>query len=311
MWFTKCFQLFLITNVIAAAPCFQGNHATAELRSRVIGRCLEFQANMMFNVSCEEKTRNCTDVWEKFSSGFAFKDPCNVKNDTFREYIMATNHYVPKDKAMFWGGVYNLAHRYSNRGQSKVTLEDTMPGYVADGLSFCGDNSTSDGIARENITCPSTFLSANCSSTVSSVFWTSASINFAKSVTGEIFVMLNASRNPIYRNNSYFRMYEVPNLTKGTVTKATVYIVGESPISKGNLCGSESILELKANLAEKDIAFECQENPRDVMNILCGDNPRADVCSSIWKTSRSSRSKMNYHALLYIAFSVFTFSTWF
>ncbi|KAK3602134.1 hypothetical protein CHS0354_003166 [Potamilus streckersoni] len=134
---------------------------------------------------------------------------------------------------MFWGGVYDLVHRYSNRGQSKVTLEDTMPGYVIDNLTFCGDKMTSDGVALANMTCPSSNQTANCLSTALYVFWKSASINFAKSVTGEIFVMLNASGNPIYRNNSYFREYEVPNLTKGKVTKATVYIVSESSLSKG------------------------------------------------------------------------------
>ncbi|KAL3846678.1 hypothetical protein ACJMK2_017711 [Sinanodonta woodiana] len=303
MWFTKCFQLFLISNAVAAAPCVRGNHASAELRSRFIGRCLEFQANTVFNVSCEEPKRNCIDIWEKFSRGFAFTDPCNVKNDAFRDYIMATHHYVPKDKAMFWGGVYNLAHRYSNKGQSRVTLEDTMPGYVADGLSFCGDNSTSDGIARENIICPSTYLTSNCSSTVSSVFWTSASINESRHLS---CVTILCIVTPLYAILfRYFRMYEVPNLTKGTVTKAMVYIVGESPISKGSLCNSESISELKTHLAEKDIAFACEENPREVVYILCGDNPGADVCSSIWVTSTSSRSKLNYYVLLYIAFCIY------
>ncbi|KAK3602132.1 hypothetical protein CHS0354_003164 [Potamilus streckersoni] len=296
----------LITTMVESKSCSLEIYATPDLRQRVIGRCLEFQANLP-DVFCEENKKNCTYIWETFSKGFAFTDPCHVNGSGFHDYITATNHSVTENKAIFWEGVYGLVHRYSNRGTTKVTLEDTMPGYLIDSLSFCGDNNTSDGLAGEYTSCPSYRPTENCSSSAETVFWTKASVNFARSAVGNIFVMLNASQEPVYHKGSYFGKYELPNLTRGKVTKATVYIVSASSVSKGSLCGSESLMELKSELAEKDIDFECQENPREVMFIYCAENPSTDACTSVLTSSTAPSSTLcHYHAFYLIAILLFT-----
>ncbi|KAL3846674.1 hypothetical protein ACJMK2_017645 [Sinanodonta woodiana] len=298
----------LIANFVESTSCSLAIHATSDLRQRVIGRCLEFQANQP-DVFCQENSRNCSFIWETFSRGFARSDPCHVNGSAFHDYIAATNHSVTENKAIFWEGVYGLVHRYSNRGTTKVTLEDTMPGYLIDSLSFCGNNNTSDGLAGENTTCPSYRPTENCPFSAETVFWTTASVNFARSAVGHIFVMLNASQEPIYHKSSYFGTYELPNLTRGKVTKATVYIVSATRVSKGSLCGSDSMMELKNQMADKDIVFECQENPREVMFIYCAEYPSTDVCTSVLTSSKSRLS--HYHDLYLAALLLFTFLIYF
>lgn len=39
---------------------------------------------------------------------------------------------------MFWSSTYVIAHEYANIGKRYVTLEDTLLGYVVNGMTWCG-----------------------------------------------------------------------------------------------------------------------------------------------------------------------------
>ena len=53
--------------------------STKHLKDIVLGRCWDFQRQKLH----KEVTKNCTKIWETFSTAFAHKDPCNT---TFKDY---------------------------------------------------------------------------------------------------------------------------------------------------------------------------------------------------------------------------------
>ena len=70
---------------------------------------------------------------------------------------------------MFWSGVKELVHEYAADGQRYVTLEDTLIGYVVDGLVWCGQGSP-PGMNYSR--CPSW---NDCPLEASESFWAAAS----------------------------------------------------------------------------------------------------------------------------------------
>lgn len=44
-------------------------------------------------------------------------------------------------QSLFWSKTNSLVHRYTKANHDFITLEDTLLGYVADGMSWCGSSS--------------------------------------------------------------------------------------------------------------------------------------------------------------------------
>lgn len=44
-------------------------------------------------------------------------------------------------QSLFWSKTNDLAHRYTKSSHGFLTLEDTLLGYMFDGVSWCGDPS--------------------------------------------------------------------------------------------------------------------------------------------------------------------------
>jgi len=70
---------------------------------------------------------------------------------------------------MFWSGTYDVAHEYADTGRRFVTLEDTLLGFIMNGLTWCGQ--TADpGMNYQS--CPSY---NECPESASTAFWGTAS----------------------------------------------------------------------------------------------------------------------------------------
>lgn len=55
----------------------------------------------------------------------------------------------PLSQAIFWSKSSELVHQYTQVQQDMFTLEDTLLGYMADGLTWCGDaGSSGEGPGR-------------------------------------------------------------------------------------------------------------------------------------------------------------------
>lgn len=243
-----------------------------DLKEVVIGRCEDYQNVINQDIFCKTGTRNCTRLWELFSTSFVNSSDCNVSTDAFTPFIIEANHSI-SGKQLFWSGLSELAHRYSNAGKRYVTLEDTFIGYMVNQLTFCG-NATSNAS-----NCPE-YNSSTCQLPAVSSFWEAASKHFASSASGHIYALLNASRDPIIRNNSYFGRIEIPNLQRAHVKKMTLILFNSNTSTKIKPCTNEASIEvLRQRMNSINTEFDCIENPSDLVHLYCMDYPQDDVCS--------------------------------
>ncbi|KAJ8790050.1 hypothetical protein J1605_004802 [Eschrichtius robustus] len=83
--------------------------------------------------------RDCQKIREAFRNAFISKDPCSATEEDYHPLMKLVNQTVPCDKTVFWSKTKKLAHQYTKVQREMFTLEDTLLGYIADDLSWCGD----------------------------------------------------------------------------------------------------------------------------------------------------------------------------
>ncbi|ELR55040.1 ADP-ribosyl cyclase 1, partial [Bos mutus] len=111
------------------------------------------------------RSRNCQAIRQAFMSAFISKDPCKATKEDYNSLINLAPPTVPCGQQVFWSKTKELAHEYAKR-RRLMTLEDTLLGYLADGLSWCGEPGSSD----LNIwSCPD--WRKDCRTNYVSVFW--------------------------------------------------------------------------------------------------------------------------------------------
>jgi len=225
----------------------------------MIGRCYNY-------IASSQKTTNCTAVWNSFVQ--SVNGNPYPPAQSYRTFFNATPIVAPKNKSLFWSGTgqgptNDLAHRLADEGQNYVTLEDSLPGYMVNGLFWCGD-----GQSGFNSTC-------YCNATDG--FWAQASGAFAKAVTGSWSLLVHGSVDrPAYRNTSYFALYEFPNIS---VTAGPVQLMVVRNSTAEEICSSGSLVDLEALLVSKfgRDNVECIDNPLQVEFLVCSDNPQGNI----------------------------------
>ncbi|KAG9479698.1 hypothetical protein GDO78_011627 [Eleutherodactylus coqui] len=118
---------------------WKGPGTTPNLENIVIGRCYDYTATV--NPSVGKK--NCSAIWEAFKSAFFSKDPCSIFPSDFERYINLTLHDIPINQSLFWENNKELVRRLSDRGNRYMSLGDTLMGWLADDLYFCGSSTDS------------------------------------------------------------------------------------------------------------------------------------------------------------------------
>ncbi|XP_021355082.1 ADP-ribosyl cyclase/cyclic ADP-ribose hydrolase-like [Mizuhopecten yessoensis] len=275
------FFLYLQHGPYVECTCALSQRSTESFRDLMVGRCLHYQTVFNPEPFCSEP-KNCTQLWELFLQGLAYQAPCNTSQDGFRPFLDAAHHTTPRDKHLFWSGVYEFVSRYTYDGQKLTAIDDTLAGYLADNLQFCGSTTSTDGNEANVTSCP------RCSQSAYSAFWSIASIEYAREAKGAIKVMLNASRSPAFRESSYFTTKELPQLYHPNVTSAHVMLVhrlGQTP--KEN-CLSPSVKNLTTILTSRGIHTTCEDQPRDVVLLQCADFPESTACRDLSFTSSGS-----------------------
>ncbi|XP_068686556.1 ADP-ribosyl cyclase/cyclic ADP-ribose hydrolase-like [Montipora foliosa] len=246
--------------------------STRHLKDIVLGRCWDFirQHNNLGD-------KNCSRIWDKFYSAFAYKDPCSIKFDEYRPYFEEVGmDTVKPNKSLFWSGTYRVAHVFSDFG-SLVTLEDTMAGWIVNGLTWCGSQSKgSDGINYTS--CPQT-----CD--YKKPFWGQASLRFAKKASGVVQVLVNGARVnksgdpiPAYGKRSYFAQFELPNMRKEMVTKLLVLVMHSIGSPDLETCKNGSIKLLQEDAKRYGIKTVCYDDPNDIEHLLCAEQPAVREC---------------------------------
>ncbi|XP_077987988.1 ADP-ribosyl cyclase/cyclic ADP-ribose hydrolase-like [Glandiceps talaboti] len=211
----------------------------------------------LFMTRCERRQcgQNCTNLWRLFHDAFAYKDPCLLK-DSYINYCKAAVHPTPKDKTLFWSNTTNQAHEASATCDF-TTLEDTLTGYTANKLTWCGQKST-PGINYNSCQGYKECRQIEKFDAVGA-FWQQASIVFAEEAVGIVSIMLDGSRDGgAFRDNSIFALYELPNLRTGRVTLVRILLVYTS--TRKETCKSGTTLDnLRNKISEHGFQSECMD----------------------------------------------------
>jgi len=293
MAFVSLASLFLLLS-ITKNPSVQNGGSTPKIKEIVIGRCYDYQLKKIGPNSTTWK--NCTKIWDTFHRAFAYKNPCTLTFDDYKPYFDEVGMPKIYDKSLFWSGTKTVAHSYSEFGLRATTLEDTMAGWIVNGLNFCGNvnlpRNTTDGIDYD-------FCPNNCD--YKTPFWGQASSIFAKHARGIARVMLNGSRvspggkhMPAYNRDSYFGRYELPGLKVEKITKLIILVVHTIDKTEYEWCGTDSIQLLQDDARRRGIRVKCHDNPDDVRHILCADHPLSLECLFLEEAGYRNRIMISY-----------------
>ncbi|KAA3670710.1 uncharacterized protein DEA37_0009489, partial [Paragonimus westermani] len=110
---------------------------------------------------------------------------------------------------------------------------------------------------------------------------------YSKRVQDDVGIILNGSISIPFDKNSTLATVELPNLKQPQVRQVTAYIVHD--LEEGQYprkCDSESMLELKMEITERNISYRCEEDPMFIKHYQCIWAPTNSRCL----LSSSSRS---------------------
>uniref|UniRef100_UPI00398EE625 ADP-ribosyl cyclase/cyclic ADP-ribose hydrolase 2-like n=1 Tax=Pristiophorus japonicus TaxID=55135 RepID=UPI00398EE625 len=202
--------------VDTAMKSWHGIGTVHNLEEIIIGRCYNYIRVM--NPTVGEK--NCSAIWETFRNAFVYKHPCNVNPVDYDAFIRLALHDIPQDKALFWENTKLLVHRYSDKTRRMMPLGETLIGFLADDLDWCGQNE-SPGINYQS--CPTT---TECENNPVNSFWKIASESYAKEAVGIVRVMLNGSvSDGAFPKNGFFAKHELPNLRKSNISEIQIWVM--------------------------------------------------------------------------------------
>lgn len=267
----------------------------SKLEKLFMGRCWEYQYKIAPELF-SDRTRNCTDLWDKFSSAFLHKGPCNTSRDAFSDLILAGSHNIANNSAIFWSGVYPWITEYAELSKTYKSLEETLLGYVLNNLKFCST------VQDPGITDQCAILdqeSCDNSKSAYRIFWKEISLAFSSRVRGDVAVILNASIQA-FRETSTFGGVELPNLLKGNVSKITVLLAHKFNDPINETCESGSLNVLRDRVKAKGVEFQCEENPREVVHYFCANNQYSKNCIFVNEGVMTRSHNIFYNVMIVI-----------
>ncbi|BFZ14808.1 hypothetical protein BsWGS_17847 [Bradybaena similaris] len=261
----------LVVQMVASQDPHEGT--TEDIKAVFEGRCWDYDVTKYTGLLPRVKT-DCDVLWQKFSGAFSYREPCEVTQTSYEQFMELAKQSLPVDKVMFWSGVFSLAHKYAENGVRYITLEDTMIGYLANSLTWCGQESP-PGINYGK--CPTW---SDCPTEASESFWAAASATFAQQAIGNVTLMVDGSdpNKPAYRRNSFFGKYELPNLDSSKVESVNVIVAHALDKPKVEVCGQGSLANLKDDVTARGLLYTCEDDPAAVLHLLCSDDPESREC---------------------------------
>ncbi|CAH1781446.1 unnamed protein product [Owenia fusiformis] len=255
---------------------------TDHLQDIFIGRCWNYQTKI--RPVAPGQYKNCSELWQRFSTAFMNKDACSVTQDDYRSYGDIAMEDVPNGKSLFWEGTYQVTHDYSRRGRRKWALGDILIGYCVDQLTWCGQTAA-PGVNYTR--CPAY---GECSS-YDDAFWGMAATKYAIAASGEATTIMNGSRTdgrPAYERESYFAKFELPNLDPSKVTKFQVVVLHDVGKIVRESCNNGSLVQLKEDILKRGFEWHCTDDPEEMVHILCVDNVASPECTLARRSSPSN-----------------------
>ncbi|XP_036901480.1 ADP-ribosyl cyclase/cyclic ADP-ribose hydrolase 1 [Sturnira hondurensis] len=251
---------------------WSGAGTTPHFPEIVLGRCYTYTQVKR----PELRHTDCQKIVKAFQDAFLSKDPCSSREQDYQPLMKLTSQTIPCNKAVFWSKSSELAHQYTQVQQEMFTLEDTLLGYLADGLRWCGDAGSSE---MNYQSCPD--WSEDCHNNTMSVFWDTVSRRFAENACGMVQVVLNGSISNTFDKNSTFGRVEVHNLHPEKTPTLQAWVMHDLEGVHSHTCLSSLIKELNLILEKRNIAFTCQDDYRPVKLLQCVRNPEHLSCRSV------------------------------
>ncbi|XP_049645927.1 ADP-ribosyl cyclase/cyclic ADP-ribose hydrolase 1 [Suncus etruscus] len=248
---------------------WKGRGTTSNFSHIVLGRCYTY---IQF-LRPELRNRDCRKIEEAFRNAFLSKNPCQVTEQDYAPLIKLINQTVDCNKTVFWSRSKELVHQYTRLQKTLFTLEDTLLGYLADDLDWCGDAGSSE---MNYDSCP--LRREDCPASAVSVFWTLASRKFAEDACGMVHVMLNGSLSTPFNINSTFGSVEILNLQPKRVHTLQAWVTHNIGEISRDSCTSSSINDLRSIVNNMNITFVCQNNYRSINFLQCVKNPEHFLC---------------------------------
>lgn len=264
--------LFLLSGLLGAALGVAPG-TTPRLREIFIGRCYNYQ-HVINREPFKDREVNCTDLWQKFEQAFRYRDPCDVPPEKYNNFTQAALHSVPEHQTLVWENVQRFVREYSYFGKRATTIADTLTGFVVEELHWCGQQ---DEPGFNYTACPDW---ATCDH-AEYRFWTRTSIAYAKEAHGVVRVMLNGSAPIAYDRNSVFARYELPNLNTSKVVLLHALVIHDLMGPRITSCGTETLKDLEKDAKMYNIPFNCTDDPKDVMHLMCVDHAAVPLCRSL------------------------------
>ncbi|XP_039983113.1 ADP-ribosyl cyclase/cyclic ADP-ribose hydrolase 1-like isoform X2 [Xiphias gladius] len=157
----------------------------------VLGLTLRQKADKLrptFMARCKGfKGYDCEKIWEEFTQAYVGQDPCKVPMEAYDPLVAAAPLKSSCNRIMLWSKTKEMVHDFTKKKDCFITLEDTVLGFVLDGLTWCGKEGSSETFTTS---CPGW---TECENNPVRSFWKRASAAFADVACGDVTAMLNGS----------------------------------------------------------------------------------------------------------------------
>ncbi|XP_069488034.1 ADP-ribosyl cyclase/cyclic ADP-ribose hydrolase 1-like isoform X2 [Ambystoma mexicanum] len=250
---------------------WKGAGTTADLYEIILGRCDDY---VMF-VNPGVRNKDCRKLYQLFKASVMKRNQCNITTVDYEELFQFSSSPIPCNQSLLWSKTSDLAHLYAKSVPNILTLEDTLLGYVANRLSWCGHSSNSGWNYKS---CPARY---ECDNNPVSAFWRTASAHFAKQACGVVHVMLNGSIPAgAIKPDSIFSSVEVPSLDPVRISEVRIWVMDNIDGPDRNSCSSKNQTDLEAKLLERNISSICVDNYWPVHILQCVRTPNESACKS-------------------------------
>ncbi|XP_062841843.1 ADP-ribosyl cyclase/cyclic ADP-ribose hydrolase 1-like isoform X2 [Trichomycterus rosablanca] len=224
-----------------------GNGNANSVRKTVIARCESY----LKEHSSIARLNECEKIWGAFEKAYVGRDACDVPLEAYDPLIKTVTQQITCN-TLFWSKTNAIAHAFTKSRNCLLTVEDTLLGFIFNGLTWCSKNDSKETLTTH---CPEW---SYCQNNPVRSFWIQASRHFAVTACGHVFAMLNGSLEAPFSTSSVFGSVEVKSFNSSKVDSLTVLLVTKD--TDNTTCSSPSFKDLRNALAS-EIVYNCTEVP--------------------------------------------------
>ncbi|KAI4903831.1 hypothetical protein NFI96_013936 [Prochilodus magdalenae] len=125
----------------------------------------------LFSLPLFCRGNDCEGIWRAFEQAYVGKDPCDVPAEAYDSLIHSVTQHVACGTMLFWSKTNSMAHAFTDNRECLSTLEDTLLGFMFDGLTWCSRNGSQETFTTD---CPGW---SACQDNPVRSFWIRASTN--------------------------------------------------------------------------------------------------------------------------------------